>query len=46
MNNKGVVDSFKLISRYLPGDTEEDDENQDSVFSDRDLNPGLSKYEA
>jgi hypothetical protein len=43
-----VVASFNVLSRYMPGQNEENTKNlsQDSRSSGRDLNPGPPKYEA
>jgi hypothetical protein len=39
--------SFKVLSRHSPGGIEENQENpQNSWYTDRDLNPKRPKYEA
>jgi hypothetical protein len=44
---KVVVATFKIISRYVPGGTEENDEDlRDNRSLSRDLNPRSRKYEA
>jgi hypothetical protein len=47
MRKEAVVAWFKVLSRHLPGRTEENHKNlsQDSWFPGRDLNPGPPEYE-